>query len=121
MSQSSKIRKSVGGLDISNDNALKVQDDVIPQFITVTLHFDENSEDSTIFVADDTLEVTSIKESHTVAGSDAGSVNLTVTNCTGTEAPNAGTDTLQSTLDLKGTANTVLTGTLLTLLGFLLL
>jgi len=79
---------------------------------TVTYHFDANAVDSTIFVADDAWEVVTVSEAHSVAGSDGGSVTLQVNKCTGTQAPSAGVNTLTSTIDLKGAANTVSSGTL---------
>ncbi len=56
----------------------------------------------------------SFSEVHTTAGSDAGSVTLNVAKLTGTTAPGSGTNLLSSTINLKGTANTVQYGTLIT-------
>lgn len=57
-------------------------------------------------------EVIGVRESHTTAGSDAGTVTVTVEKLTGTTAPGAGVAVLASALSLKATANTVQTGTL---------
>jgi hypothetical protein len=57
-------------------------------------------------------EVISVRESHTTAGSDAGTVTVTVEKLTGTTAPGGGVTLLSSALSLKATANTVQTGTL---------
>ena len=68
------------------------------------------------FIADRAYKITSIKEAHRVAGSDAGTVNIEVEKLTGTTAPGSGTalltDNANAGLDLKATANTVQTGTL---------
>jgi hypothetical protein len=58
------------------------------------------------------MEVMSIRESHTVVGSDAGAVTVTVEKLTGTTAPGGGNVLLSTALSLKATANTVQTGTL---------
>ena len=56
--------------------------------------------------------INSIREVHQTAGSDAGAVTLTIEKLTGTQALDAGVSTLSSTINLKGTANTVVTPTL---------
>lgn len=58
--------------------------------------------------------VTRIQEVHETAGNDAGAVTINVEKLTGTQAPGAGSGILSSTINLKGTANTVVTGTLTT-------
>lgn len=68
------------------------------------------------FIAPFACEVVSVRESHTVAGNDAGAVTLDIEKLTGTQAPDAGAPVLGATkINLKGTANTVvspaLTGT----------
>lgn len=50
--------------------------------------------------------------SHQVAGSDGGAVNLQLEKLTGTQAPDAGATLLSVGINLKGTANTVVSGTL---------
>lgn len=59
------------------------------------------------FTARHPMEVFWVAESHTVAGTDAGSVTLDIEKLTGTTAPGSGTSILASTFDLKGTINTV--------------
>lgn len=72
--------------------------------------------DRAFFVANRAYEVVAIREVHATAGNDAGSVNLQVTKDTSTDAPGAGTDLLTNNtnagFNMKGTANTVQTGTL---------
>lgn len=72
--------------------------------------------DRAFFVANRAYEVVAVREVHATAGNDAGSVNLQVTKDTSTDAPGAGTDLLTNNtnagFNMKGTANTVQTGTL---------
>jgi len=56
--------------------------------------------------------ITEVQEVHQTAGSDGGAVTLDIEKLTGTQAPAAGVSALASTIDLKGTANTVVTATL---------
>lgn len=56
--------------------------------------------------------IDSIREVHSVLGTDGGAVTLDVEKLTGTQASGAGTDILASTIDLKGTIDTVVQGTL---------
>lgn len=58
--------------------------------------------------------VNGFKEVHQTAGTDGGAVTVTLEKLTGTQAPDAGTALLSSTLSLKAIANTVQTGTLTT-------
>lgn len=63
-----------------------------------------------LFIADAAYEIVSIEEAH--AGTSTGAATLTVTKCTGTQAPTAGTAMTSDTFDLQGTVNTVLSGSL---------
>ena len=56
--------------------------------------------------------ITEVREVHQTAGSDGSAVTLDIEKLTGTQAPAAGVSALGSTIDLKGTANTVVTATL---------
>lgn len=84
----------------------------IPEDMIVTVPVDSGTVDANVFVATGPCEVVGVSEVHTVAGSDAGAVTLDVTKCDGTEAPASGVTVLSSTIDLKGTANTVVDSTL---------
>ena len=64
------------------------------------------------FIAPFKCYINKIQEVHQTAGSDAGAVTLTIEKLTGTQALDAGVSTLNSTINLKGTANTVVTPTL---------
>lgn len=82
--------------------------------VVVTTNVSEINDavDQNIFIAERPYQVVSVKEVHSTAGTDAGAVTLAVKKCTGTQAPSAGTNVLTGTLNLKGTANTVQSGTL---------
>lgn len=68
--------------------------------------------DQSIFVVPpgEIFEVQAFSESHATAGNDASAVTLSLTKCTGTQAPASGAALLGSagagTANLKGTANT---------------
>ncbi|NBQ70349.1 MAG: hypothetical protein EBU46_16550 [Nitrosomonadaceae bacterium] len=68
--------------------------------------------DAAFFVANSALEILSIREVHSAAGSDSGAVTLNVTKDTGTNAPGAGVTVQTGTFNLKAAANTVQTATL---------
>lgn len=64
---------------------------------------------TTFFHALRPYEIIEIAESHTTAGSDAGSVTLNIERLSGTESLTNGDDVCVSAFDLKGTADTVVT------------
>lgn len=64
------------------------------------------------FIAPFSCYVNKIWEVHMTAGSDAGAVTLTIERLQGAEALDAGDTLLASTINLKGTADTVVTPTL---------
>ncbi|HYE86255.1 MAG TPA: hypothetical protein VEA16_07860 [Vicinamibacterales bacterium] len=92
--------------------------DVAGDFVTATYRQNANASlaDEAFFIADRAYEVVGVSQIHSTAGSDGSAVNLQVTKDTGTNAPGAGTDLLTNNsnagFNLKGTANTVQTGTL---------
>lgn len=59
-------------------------------------------------------ELVSVKEVHGTAGNDSGAVTLSVERLQGTETIGNGDTVINATINLKGTANTVQTGTLVT-------
>jgi hypothetical protein len=75
------------------------------------------------FVAARAWQVMGAQESHATAGNDAGAVTLQLEKLTGTTAPGSGTalltDNSNAGFNLKGTANTVQTGTLTGTVGSL--
>jgi hypothetical protein len=95
-----------------------------PDFcITHTMLLNADCIDQMVFLADRAYEIVGITEIHAVAGNDAGAVNMQVTKDTGTDAPGAGTNLLTNNtnagFDMKGTANTLQTGDLVTTAGAL--
>lgn len=79
--------------------------------ISFGLQLNANLVDQAFFIADRDYEILAVREVHSTAGSDGGSVNMQITIDSSTNAPGAGVDT--STLNssagfnMKGTANTV--------------
>lgn len=65
------------------------------------------------FTAPYKLEITSVTEVHSVAGSDGSAVTVQVEKLADGDAKDAGDDILSAGFDLKGTADTIQTGTLL--------
>lgn len=81
--------------------------------VTFGLAANASLADQAFFVAPAPCEVLDIQEVHSTAGTDAGAVSLQVTKDVSTDAPGAGTDLLTSVgFNMKGTANTVQEGTL---------
>jgi len=65
-----------------------------------------------IFIATKNCVVKDFYEAHTTAGTDAGSVTLQLERLQGTEALDAGDELLETAINLKGTADTYVRGTL---------
>jgi len=63
-----------------------------------------------VFVATRPCIVTRISEVHTTAGTNGGAVTLQVERLQGTETPDSGNTLLVTAFNLKGTANTVQVG-----------
>jgi hypothetical protein len=84
---------------------------------TVTLRMPLNGDfiDQQFYVAPYPVEVVAIYEVHGAAGTNGSAVTAQVERLQGTEAPGGNGDALLGTaFDLKATANTVQTGTLVT-------
>lgn len=105
-------------ITVTDADGITVGGVIVPQHLEVTYAMNANASlaDQAFFVANRAYQVVAIREVHSTAGSDGGAVTLQVTKDTGTNAPGAGTDLLTNNsnagFDLKGTANTVQTGTL---------
>lgn len=85
--------------------------------VVVTKTFNASSVDDWVFVADRPYTVVSIKEVHSVAGNDGGTVTADVRKVTDVSAPGAAAGStvkefMSAALNLKSTANTTVTGTL---------
>jgi hypothetical protein len=57
-------------------------------------------------------ELVKVMEAHGTAGSDGGAVTLSIERLQGTETSSNGDQVVAATINLKGTANTVQTGTI---------
>jgi len=83
---------------------------------TATFNLASSLADQAFFVAPYACQVTAVSEVHSTAGTDTNPVNVQVVKDTGTTAPGGGTDLLTNNsnagFNLKGTDNTVQTGTL---------
>lgn len=91
--------------------SFKAISDRAPVVLTINLPLNGDCVDQNVFIADRPYDVIAVRESHAVAGNDAGAVTLDVKKATSTTAIASGTTVLASTFDMKGTANTVVTKT----------
>jgi hypothetical protein len=86
----------------------------IPQDEIINFNYIATSVDSWVFVADADYEVVAVKLIPSVAGNDASAVTADIMKASGTTAVASGTTVLSAadSLNLKGTAHTLQTGTL---------
>lgn len=84
---------------------------VLSTNVIVTGDLSAASVDRYLFTADRAYHVETLSEVHVVAGTDTGAVTLTVTKCTGTQAPSAGAIVTATAFNLKSTAATVVNKT----------
>jgi hypothetical protein len=109
--------EGTGKFTFDNADAISVGGSPVPQRVMLRKEFNANSVDDWVFIADRAYTVVSIKEVHSVAGNDASAVTLDVRKVTDASAPGAAASStvkelLSSALNLKSTANTVVTGSL---------
>lgn len=101
-------------LAVTTADKLTVGGVIVPQEMVITVPIGASEVDQSVFIADDAWQITKIEEVHTVAQNtaypDTGSVS--VTKCTGTQAPGSGTALHNTTMYLNSTVNTVVTPTL---------
>lgn len=100
-------------LAVASADKLTIGGGIVPQVIEVSFvgQTTEAATDRAFFIANRAYQITAISQVHSVAA--GGASTLQVTKDTGTTAPGAGTDLLQSTgFNLNATANTVQNGTL---------
>lgn len=76
-------------------------------FLSINIEYNASSIDKTCFVATRKYAVKAISGSPTVAGTDAGAVTAAIKKASGTTAIASGTAVHSSTMNLKGTINTV--------------
>ena len=81
-------------------------------YVTTTIVANADCIDQSVFVCpeDTTLVFLGASEVHTTAGNDAGAVTLQLRRQQGTEAPASGDALLNTTFNMKGTAQTVQNG-----------
>lgn len=103
---------ATGNMAISTADKLTVGGVIVPQEMVVTVPVSAASVDGTVFIANDAWVITKIEEVHSVLGTDGSAVTAQVMKCTTTQAPSAGTAMTTGTFDLKGTVETVQSGTL---------
>lgn len=112
-----RIGKALKAASTNGDliRVLRMSTSVDRVFISVPIA--AASVDTWAFVADRPYTVIAVKETHSVAGSDGGTVTLDVRKITDVSAPGASAgstvkELLSAALNLKSTANTPVTGTL---------
>lgn len=86
----------------------------VPDQIEITHYVASSVADEIFFIANKAYEVTAVKEVHVTAGSDGGAVTLNIERLQGTETSGNGDALLSAGINLKGTAATVQSGTLVT-------
>lgn len=100
---------STKALVVTTADKLTVGGVIVPQQVYLSVPIFATDVNKTIFVATEAVQVTAVRA---VYGVLAVAGTLTVEKLTGTTAPGSGTAMLTGTLDLSGTANTVLSGAL---------
>jgi hypothetical protein len=108
-----EVKNSAGTVVASISNAGVLTGNTIPVTVSLVSTLPATAANyGNFFIADRAYQITAIRESHTVAGSDAGAVSLEVEKLTGTQALDSGVTTQAAVINLKGTANTVQSATL---------
>jgi hypothetical protein len=98
-------------LAVTTIDKLTVGGVIVPQYWDFNVPISASSVDTNVFVPTSSWQVVAVSEVHNVAGNDAAAVNVTLTKCTGTQTPTQGTPLLQAVINLKGTANTIISST----------
>lgn len=110
-----------GDVYVSTDGELNVYSGtayvpVARKVVAVSLPLNGDAVDQAVFIADRAYVVERIDYVHATAGTDGSAVNVQVKKCTGTQAPDAGTNLLTNNtnagFNCKATINTVQNGTL---------
>lgn len=104
---------AINGLKFATDDTVELNGGTYsPLLKTVEFAFEPALTNQVMFIADRAYEIVAIKEIHAVAGNDAGAVTLNITKDIDGVAPAGGDNLLTAGFNLKGTANTQQTGTL---------
>jgi hypothetical protein len=100
-------------LAVTTADYLTVGGNIIPNTMVLTFPFGFNSTNTTLFIADEAWQVTKIEEAHTTAQTQTGEpATIDVMKCTSGQSPVQGTSMITAPMNLKSTANTVVTPTL---------
>lgn len=94
-------------VELSKGAALVHDGAYVSESASIVLTANATCIDQNIYIAGRRMKVVGISEVHTTAGTDAGTVSLTLKKCTGTTAPASGTALHSTVINLKGTAQTV--------------
>jgi hypothetical protein len=102
------------GVALITADKLTVGGKIVPDRVTVTIPITNamitaGEVNGTIFIADAAYKVITIKEVHPVAETTATTASFSVMKMTGTQAVSSGVLTTTAVIDLKGTAETVVT------------
>lgn len=104
---------AISGMKMGADDRLEINGGTIsPLLKTFEFAFEPTLSSQVMLIADRSYEILSITEIHAVAGTDPGAVTLQITKDIDGVVPGAGESLLTSGFNLKGTANTVQDGTL---------
>ncbi|MEX0616430.1 MAG: hypothetical protein WD231_01290 [Candidatus Woykebacteria bacterium] len=98
-------------LSVTTADNLTVGGSIVPQTLFVSVNLLSSLLDNTVFIADANYSLTSVKCVYSVKALLLGTLQLTVD--TGTQSPGSGTSQLTSNINLSGTINTVVSGTLI--------
>lgn len=103
------------GVGVDTSNNLTMGGSVVKPFrqsVNLPIPLNAGEVDQVLFIAPYAMTITGISEVHAVAGGDASAVTLNVTNDPSGFVAGAGTTIQSGTFNMKGTANTVQTATL---------
>src|SRR6056297_89085 len=111
--QGGNIWEVAGELLITSDGTLDINGNFEgeKQVVNIKMPLTADVIDQYVFISDGDYEVVGIKEVHATAESSAATLTLQVERLSETEAFTNGDDVLDSGIDLKGTADTVVDGT----------
>jgi hypothetical protein len=98
-------------LAVTSADKLTVGGVIVPQYWDFNVPITATTVDANIFIPTSNWQVIAVSEVHSVAGNDAGAVNAIVRKTNSTGAPSAGVAVTAGSFDLKGTANTIQSGT----------
>jgi hypothetical protein len=107
-------------LEVTTADKLTVGGVIVPQAITIPVMLSASTVNGTVFIPiSGNYQVLGVQEVHSVASTAAMNyVNCTIVKVTGTQAPaSAGVAVISTPFNLKGTPETILSGTLSTVSG----